>query len=90
MQNKIYIINKISSIFKMSFKLKLKSDYLQQEQLINTYQENDSKEYPAWTFLISKIIDLYGICPYLSPTIDLKSRSEWLHSQKDAGKLIFF
>jgi hypothetical protein len=60
-------------------------EYKKKEEI---YNESDSKQYPGHLFLHQSIILEYGLCPYINLEDQIEDkRKEWLHSQKDGGKI---
>jgi hypothetical protein len=50
------------------------------------YDNNDNKDYPGFIFMDSKLISLYGICPFLTKENSDK-RQQWLVERDDSGVL---
>lgn len=74
-------------------KLQLKATLQQRESELDAYEKADVAEYPGYTFLISAVVEAYGICPYLNvfdPALDgALSRGKWISEQSDNGAVYF-
>ena len=59
--------------------------------LLEEFEASDSRDYPAWTFLISDVVKAYGICNYLdyrtdeSISVNNDRKRHFLFNQQDAG-----
>ena len=74
-------------------------NYIKNEEL---YDQIDPNNLPRHLFLHSKILDIYGLCPYIKYNLDLTEygndnltnkismdRIEWLNSQNDKGETYY-
>ena len=64
-----------------------KCEFEKKVKLLEEYDKNDSETHPAWTFFLPNVIQLYGVCPFLSSGDGIEKRVEWLTTQSDGGQL---
>lgn len=56
---------------------------------LDEYAQQDSAQYPGWTFLVRDVVEAYGVCPFLSGKEPeaTSNRSSWLSSRTDGGEI---
>jgi len=69
----------------------IKQEFIENKLILSEYTSKDLEFYPAWTFLLPDVTEVYGICPYLNvDVVDCNDRRiKWLHDTFDKGKTYY-
>lgn len=68
-----------------------KKEYEEYLTQLEQYNKQDPQSVPGYLFLYERIINAYGLCPFIRIDTDgiEKSRKDWLRRQNDKGELYY-